>query len=813
MGKIRSQHGTARGKTLSPESLAREFGVKAEVARSGVRTLYKAFVAAENLDVAGAFRCWKTRLGNACGHDLGRTTAKVRKLASCYDVPAAGLKPDAILFALHTYYALLVKLLVGQVMAFSRGLPGPAARLLQADAGRRMRRVMQRLDSGEIFRELNVADPFRGDPFSWYAAEWSAPIEGLIRRLAATMAEYDPDTLTDDATGGRDLLKELYQGLFPRSLRHQLGEYYTPDWLADHVLEQAGYSGDPNRRLLDPACGSGTFLVAAIGRVRAWYEANLERGSCRPDKAALCGKILEGVVGFDLNPLAVMAARANYLIAVRDLLPHAGQVEIPVVLCDSILDGPESVGQPQPPFDYVVGNPPWIAWDNLPDEYRRATKPLWERYGLFTLSGNEGRHGGAKKDVSALMLHTAADRYLKDGGRLAMVVTQTLFQTKGAGDGFRRFRLGPDGQHLKVLRVDDMVALRPFEDAANFTATIVLEKGAPTQYPVPYVKWSPDDGGFRKRSCQAQPINPARPGSPWFVRPEGFTADLARLVGPSDYRAYLGANSGGANGVYWVNIAGESRDDVLVRNIAGKSKQTVEAVEQTIEPGLLYPLLRWADVSRYRARPSAHVLLAQDVVTRTGIDRAVMQHEYPRTYAYLKRFERMLTARAAYRRYQASKVFYSMYNVGRYTVAPIKVVWRRMDRRINAAVVRQVDDLILGPRPVIPQETCVLIPCETASEAHYACAVLNSSIVHFLVTAHSVGGGKGFGTPGMLDFIKLPRFDAADQRHDRLATFSREAHQAVDAGRDPAETQRRIDRLAGELWGLAHEELEAIDAL
>ena len=150
---------------------------------------------------------------------------------------------------------------------------------------------------------------------------------------------------------------------------------------------------------------------------------------------------LSPVSGFDLNPLAVMTARANYLIAMADLLPRTGRVEVPVYLCDSILGSgaAETCGAE---FDYVVGNPPWIAWDNLPDEDRQATKPLWERYGLFSLSGRDARHGGGKKDLSMLMLYAAADRYLKPGGRLGMVITQTLFQTKGAGDGFRRFRLG-----------------------------------------------------------------------------------------------------------------------------------------------------------------------------------------------------------------------------------------------------------------------------------------------------------------------------------------------------------------------------------
>ena len=148
---------------------------------------------------------------------------------------------------------------------------------------------------------------------------------------------------------------------------------------------------------------------------------------------------------------------------------------MPVFARDAILDQrPDEAA-----FDFVVGNPPWIAWDNLPGDYREATKPHWQRYGLFSLSGNEARHGGGKKDLSMLVLYAAADRYLGPAGRLGMVITQTLFQTKGAGDGFRRFRLGADGPPLRVLRVDDLVDLRPFGDAANWTSVVVCKKASP----------------------------------------------------------------------------------------------------------------------------------------------------------------------------------------------------------------------------------------------------------------------------------------------------------------------------------------------
>jgi hypothetical protein len=713
-------------------------------------------------------------------------------------------KRRCTLVALQTYYALLLQLLVRQ---FPR---------------------LARIDFSE-------------EPFSEGLWAEDAELAGELKCLSAAMEEYSPSQAEEDTSSSGDLLKALYQELFPRALRHRLGEYYTPDWLAQHALDQVGQSGQLKQKLLDPACGSGTFLLTAIGRIRT---AQLS------SRAELCRHILSHVAGIDLNPLAVMTARANYLIAIHDLLPPSESEEvfdIPVYLGDSILDIPPHAALHKEQFDIVVGNPPWIAWDNLPADYREATKPLWEHYGLFSLTGNEARHGGGKKDLSMLMLYAVADRYLKTGGRLGFVITQTLFQTKGAGDGFRRFRIGSDGQWLKVERVDDLVALRPFGDAANWTSTIVLEKGRPTQYPLPYFKWrmSPlslgegqGEGGQNLITSRfhAQPIDPNKPGSPWFLQPQGFHINMEELIGPSDYIAHLGANTGGANGVYWLELLGRADGGIRVRNIPQKGKTDVDLVEAVIEPDLLYPLLRWRDMARYAARThglmtkdcatasseavslnpsedsllasraptegwswhtqSLYLLLAQDCVTRTGIDATLMREKYPLTLAYLEHFESQLCGRAAYRRYQQGRPFYSMYNVGPYTTAPIKVVWRRMDHRMNAAVVTSIDDPILGPRPVIPQETCVMIACDSLEEAHYLCAVLNSSLVNYIVQSHSVRGGKGFGTPSMLTYLNLRRFDPLNIVHKELANSSEAAHREISP-----EIETRINRLVAELYG------------
>lgn len=153
--------------------------------------------------------------------------------------------------------------------------------------------------------------------------------------MISTLANYSFATLDVDPDTTRDLLKELYQQLMPGELRHNLGEYYTPDWLAERVLnmlEGDEFEGNPNKRILDPACGSGTFLVLVIKKMRefGWKNAIPED--------ELLEKILLNVVGFDLNPLAVIAARTNYLLALGDLLSYRKkEINIPVYLCDSIL--------------------------------------------------------------------------------------------------------------------------------------------------------------------------------------------------------------------------------------------------------------------------------------------------------------------------------------------------------------------------------------------------------------------------------------------------------------------------------------------
>jgi len=553
-----------------------------------------------------------------------------------------------------------------------------------------------------------------------------------------------------------------------------LGEFYTPRWLAELVLEASSYDGSPGLRLCDPACGEGVFLELAIGRARS--------------RGARLEQILESIQGFEMNPQAAAAARRAYLAALGPLGAGLDAERIPVFCRNSLLDPPWKNH-----FDFVVGNPPWVRWDYLPAGWRTATLPLWKHYGLFSLSGFEGRLGGGKKDLSMLFTYVAADRYLKPGGVLAFVITLEVLKSKGAGEGFRRFRLGAAGDPLEVVAVHDFMNLRPFRDAANKTAVLVLRKGSWTKFPVPYYVWERGTGGALQRfRLEARPLG--GPLGPWqtLSRMDGR---LAILAGENPYRPVIGLNAN-PYGVFWLELAGVSEAGLArARNLPELGKLDIPKLEVELESDCLYPALRGSDIQRWRATPSLYVLLAQDPFRRRGVPLDEMRRRFPKTLNYLEGFRQTLVERALYRKYHqpSGQPFYSQFNAGPSLLAPYKVVWRRLGRDLLAAVVGSQYGGELGPRLILPLETTTFIGTETAVEAHYLCAILNSPPVRAFIRSVSLAG-RGFGSPGAIKNLCIPKFDSRNPRHAALAELSEQMQENPQA-----EAEAHLEEL---VWGL-----------
>src|ERR1035441_6800225 len=238
--------------------------------------------------------------------------------------------------------------------------------------------------------------------------------------------------------------------------------------------------------------------------------------------------------------------------------------------------------------DYVAGNPPWVNGRSLPSEYRDSIAPLWKSYNLFTQTGLSARLGAGMDDISVLMLFVTADHFLNQSGRLGFVITQTIFKSAGGGKGFRKLRID-EKRFLKCERVSDFTKCQPFEGAANRTSVVSIQiANKPNPFPVDYRVFTPRGGRGRSASdlsvaeaagffsiaiLEAFPMD-AEPGASWITLPPGMHKIFLKIHGDSGYRARIGAHSGGAAGVFWIEVLEKRSAGLLVRNLhdAGRNK-------------------------------------------------------------------------------------------------------------------------------------------------------------------------------------------------------------------------------------------------
>lgn len=324
----------AGGRPFSATYLARDFGGSSASAGGMVRALYAALRDSQDPKAQTLFAEWQSLFGIVCGYEALSSNEEVNRLADLYGLNTKGIDFGILLFCAHTYYALVMKLLSSEIVGVYHGLPSVTQKVLRTASTVSLKRELTELEAGGIFQHIGIRNFLEGDLFAWYLSAWTPDLEAALRSLVREFDQYNLGSISDSPAESQDLLKDLYMALLPREVRHSLGEYYTPDWVADLTLDQLEFVGDFKTRVLDPACGSGTFLIRTIARIRQRFAESPE--SCPGAEKGLLAAILRNVVGFDINPLAVLASRTNFLIAVRDLLKFSGDVELPVFLADSV---------------------------------------------------------------------------------------------------------------------------------------------------------------------------------------------------------------------------------------------------------------------------------------------------------------------------------------------------------------------------------------------------------------------------------------------------------------------------------------------
>jgi hypothetical protein len=154
----------------------------------------------------------------------------------------------------------------------------------------------KRVLSGAAFESAGIFGSAESDFFDWVVAD--ADGEGLVRRILTHVRRFRFEEVESD------VLKILYESLIDRAERHGLGEYYTPDWLAAKIVRHA-VDRPIEQRVLDPACGSGTFLFHAI---RAFLADAEGAGLDLRHRAVEATK---HIAGMDIHPVAIIIARVT----------------------------------------------------------------------------------------------------------------------------------------------------------------------------------------------------------------------------------------------------------------------------------------------------------------------------------------------------------------------------------------------------------------------------------------------------------------------------------------------------------------------
>ena len=261
-------------------------------------------------------------------------------------------------------------------------------------------------DLGRLYHE-----PFEQNVFDWIYETNGALNEGL-QRLILRFNAYDFSGLSEEILG------DIYQAFLPTAKRKRLGEFYTPPTIVDWLLEQTVYSHGEGK-LLDPSCGSGSFLVRYVHRCLEDAKAReLEIDSILPE-------LQKNVWGFDLNPFAAFISHFQLMWAMIRFKPSRNQSDIPKIhvynlnslLRDddvvSILGedflSPGSLERDRHQWKYILGNPPYIRAERV--KYGEEMKGLWQQV------------WGQNADTGLVFLYRSLTEWLEPNGFLGMVVS------------------------------------------------------------------------------------------------------------------------------------------------------------------------------------------------------------------------------------------------------------------------------------------------------------------------------------------------------------------------------------------------------
>jgi hypothetical protein len=483
-------------------------------------------------------------------------------------------------------------------------------------------------------------------------------------------------------------------------------DHFTPRPWAVWLAERSGALDAwlDGATVLDPTCGRGDLLLGLMA-------AAVRRG--HPAKTLQVGRLLG--IEREAEHLRALAAECQSEFGIAfptENLFHADFLKRPPALR----------------ADFLLGNPPWANFSDLPPDEKAAIKPEFLRYGL----ADDRRRlllGGSRIDVAALVVVKAIADHLNLGGLASFFLPLSLLTGDGAHAGFRRYSAGD--VPFAITDVSDFAGVAAFSGVSTRYGVISFRRNTAPRWPIRWYRQSGDE------DCWASPVD--GPGGPLAV---AETADaLARfgerpsITVPANERPRQGVNPCGASGVFFLRDLRPIDDE--------RAEVTSRVAGPVVLPRrYLYPLLAREQFSDDAAPPSRWVLLPHD--PHTGRPMTAQQvDECPELSQYLRHCHGILENRRGrwLGRWIARGQWWALLGVGPYCFAPYRVAWPAY------GVARFTPRVFAAPWQG-QQALHAHIPCTSREEAEMLRAALSTPEVERYLRAFDTAGTRNFAQPG-----------------------------------------------------------------
>jgi len=801
------------------------------------------------------------------------------------------------LFALQTTYAIIVKLIATKVITkieFNKDIEY-FSDLTNIDYST-LRQFIEYIEDGYVFQTGGVRNLLEGDFFSWYCASdiWSDEEAKIILEIVNILENYST-AIYKHGYSTVDIFIDLYMEIIPQEVRHSLGEYFTPSWLADKVVKESKKLIDKDEYIaVDPTCGSGVFIVSIIKDIIG----NIDILSIDDDsRNKLLNRILKRVRGVDINPLAVLTAKVSFYLSIKPLI-KGENIEIPIYLGDSanipnkqkinevecysytVTTKQENINVVLPSsfveseeffytmsqiqaiiktedeelvfqkfidsindnsineeikslikilskqlvelhknnwdgiwirivanfmlvgrisdVDIIIGNPPWVKWEFLPQEYANKIKSLCIDRHLFS---GQTYMGAISLNICALIANVTASTWLTKNGVLAFLMPQTLM-TQDSYAGFRNFYVNyEEKERLYLQRLDDWTKSgNPFVDTQEKFMTYYYQykfvdykkNGIPiTRYTKKRSKTIIEinskhsfvevENYFTVSELRAFQMDVERTGYTTFdkaVLPYKENFDL--IIGECDYKARSGVEFTPAE-VYFIEPTSAVSDKKKYMFKPTKFKnakhKAISNLPVTLETEFIKPVIKAPTIEPFGfSKNNNYCIFPYENGVSKAVDVSKLNEKSPELLKYLINTKSIISKQSKRSLMIArGKAFYSLSKVGAYTFAPYKVTFRD-NTKLSAAVVQDLET----PWGEVVQPICAkhspYISLDkdnrpiTEDEAYYLCGILNTPIIiqYFKFTYSGRSYSINFN-------IKMPLYDENNKYQKRIMELAKEA--------------------------------------